>query len=638
MSVVMGTAGHIDHGKTTLIKALTGIDCDRLKEEKKRGITIELGFAYLDLPDRTRVSIVDVPGHEKFVKNMVAGAFGIDFVLLTVAADEGIMPQTEEHVEICSLLGVRDGLVAVTKIDKVDSELLEIAIEEIKEFLKDTFLDGSPIIPVSSYTGEGLNLLTQTIMEKVKDLKKRRGSDLFRLPIDRVFTLHGYGTIVTGTLIGGEIKEGEEVVVYPKQMKSRVRSIQVHGQSVNVATFGKRTAINLTDVKPEEIERGDVLGRPDTLFLNTMWDVELVLLKSSPKSLKNRKEIHFHHGTKETLATVYLLDKEVLEPGDRGIARLHFDHPMVGVYGDRFVIRSFSPLRTIGGGRIINPLAKKLKRFSSKISLLRGLVEFDPEVMILNNLNLVGLNGFSFDQLKVVTNLSHNRLKEVLKVLEQKRKINSDGKIFYLEDFFADLEGSLLNYVKEFLKNNPLETGISQGRIFSEWGKLLSQNIVQILLDRCYKKGTLLLDHDKVTIPKREVTLTKEQKIIKQKLEEVFKNFDIVPVTLTQLQQELNMEKEKFIPLIKLMIQGKEIVKITENMWISYNGAEKIKKKVLDFFSHQQELSPQDFKKLTGLSRKYSIPLLEFLDKEKITIRIGNVRVLRGIKKRTSKN
>ena len=629
MSLVMGTAGHIDHGKTTLIKALTGIDCDRLKEEKKRGITIELGFAYLDLPDGTRLGIIDVPGHEKFIKNMVAGAFGIDFVLMTIAADEGVMPQTQEHLEICSLLGIKDGIVAVTKIDKVDEELLEIAIEEIKDFLKGTFLEHSPIIPVSSYTGEGLDELVKVISDKVKKIKEKRSSDIFRLPIDRVFTLHGHGTIVTGTLIGGEIKEGELIEVYPRDLTSKIRSIQVHGQQVNRVSSGKRTAINLSDIKPDQIERGDVLGRPGSLFPSNLWDIELTLLPSSPKPLKNRKEIHFHHGTKEVLGVVYLLEKEVLEPGDTTIARIQFGQPMVGVFGDRFVIRSFSPLRTIGGGRLLNPVAKKLKRFSKKISFLKDIKEGDPKKIILAQLELNGLDGISFERLKVMTNLSDAELRKNLDELKKENLILENNNTFYLESIFERLEKELLQYIKEFFESHPLEKGVSQSRIYSEWRKDLPEEIIQILLQRCYKNKKLILIKDKVTLPDREIKLTPEQLMIKEKIESLISKSPLVPITFTKLKEELKIDKEKALPIIKFLVQEKILVKVAEDIWFSSKHIKDIIDKVLNFFSTKQELSPQDFKKLTGLSRKYSIPLLEYLDKEKITIRVGNVRKLR---------
>ncbi len=629
MSLVMGTAGHIDHGKTTLIKALTGIDCDRLKEEKKRGITIELGFAYLDLPDGTRLGIVDVPGHEKFIKNMVAGAFGIDFVLMTIAADEGVMPQTQEHLEICSLLGIKDGIVVVTKIDKVDEELLEIAIEEIKDFLKGTFLENSPIVPVSSYTGEGLDELTKVISEKVKKIKEKRSSDIFRLPIDRVFTLHGHGTIVTGTLIGGEIKEGELVEVYPKNLVSKIRSIQVHGQQVNKVTSGKRTAINLSDIKPNQIERGDVLGKPGSLFSSNLWDIELTLLPSSPKPLKNRKEIHFHHGTKEVLGVIYLLEKEFLEPGDTTIARIQFGQPMVGVFGDRFVIRSFSPLRTIGGGRLLNPVAKKLKRFSKKISLLKDIKEGIPKNVILAQLKLNGIDGISLKKLKVMTNLSDTELRKNLEELKKEEQILESNNVFYLESIFKDLENKLLQYIKEFFKSNPLEKGISQSRIYSEWGKDIPENIIHILLQRCYKNKKLILIKDKVTLPDREIKLTPEQLTIKEKIENLINKSSLIPITFTKLQEELKISKEKALPIIKFLVQEKVLIKVAEDIWFSSKHIKDIINKVLNFFSSKEELSPQDFKKLTGLSRKFSIPLLEYLDKEKITIRVGNVRKLR---------
>ena len=343
MSLVMGTAGHIDHGKTTLVRALTGIDCDRLGEERRRGITIELGFAHLDLPDGSRLGIVDVPGHEKFVKNMVAGAAGLDFVMLVIAADEGVMPQTREHLEICSLLGIRRGLVALTKTDMVDGDWLELVMDDLSGFLEGTFLEDAPVVPVSAQSGQGLDELKVCLAEVAASCVSTRRMDLFRLPVDRVFSMKGHGTVVTGTLVSGRLAVNDPVMAYPGGKEGKVRSIQWHGATVEKADAGQRTAVNLHGLEMDDLQRGDVLAGAGTLFPATGIDVELTLLASAHRGLKHRKEFHFHLGSREFLGRIYLPEAEQLEPGKTAVCQIRFDEPVCAVFGDRFVIRSFSP-------------------------------------------------------------------------------------------------------------------------------------------------------------------------------------------------------------------------------------------------------------------------------------------------------
>jgi selenocysteine-specific elongation factor len=362
--IILGTAGHIDHGKTSLIKALTGIDTDRLKEEKRRGITIELGFAHLELPSGQVLGIVDVPGHEKFVKNMVAGATGIDLVALIIAADEGVMPQTTEHLEICQLLNIQHGLVVLTKIDMVEPEWLELVREDVTDFLSDTFLAPAPLIEVSSLTGEGLKEMVQVIDTLVQEIPERDAGNFFRLPIDRVFTMKGFGTVVTGTSISGRIQTGDEVTIYPQGISSRIRGIQVHNREADQVRAGLRTAINLQGVEKAQIQRGHVLAAKDSLRSTYMLDVLLELIPSAPRKLKNRARVRFHTGTSEIISTVILLDRDELEQGENCFAQIRLDQPTALLQHDRYILRSYSPVRAMGGGEILNALPLKKKRFS----------------------------------------------------------------------------------------------------------------------------------------------------------------------------------------------------------------------------------------------------------------------------------
>ncbi|MFW6178868.1 MAG: selenocysteine-specific translation elongation factor [Desulfohalobiaceae bacterium] len=629
MPVIMGTAGHIDHGKTTLIKALSGIDCDRLKDEKKRGITIELGFAYLDLPDSQRIGIVDVPGHEKFVKNMVAGAAGIDFVLLTVAADEGIMPQTREHLEICSLLGIRQGLVALSKTDMVDEELLELAQEDVQDYLSGTFLADSPVIPVSAHSGQGVQELTQALQSYAAQSSSKQDSDLFRLPVDRVFTMRGYGTVITGTLISGTVQTGEQITVYPEELKSKVRNLQVHTQSVQSAHAGQRTAMNLAGLEVEDLQRGDCLAKPGALFPRQLWDVEISCLPSAHKALKHRKEIHFHHGSRETLARVHLLDREELKPGETALAQVRFPEPMVGVYLDRFVIRSFSPLRTIAGGKILNPLAERIKRHSSKLELLQTLAQEDPQTSLLTQLKLAGSKGLTQRQLQVVCAQPAKTLQRLLQDMASKQQVflfDREEQRYIHHGVLQGLQDSLLEHVRGFHEQNPLQAGLSRGMLTSNWGRRLSPKLVHFLLERCLKKGQLESEQELIRLPGHQVSLKGEQSELRDRLLKAYEQAGLEPPNLNALLQELGTDKKTALPLLRVLTEEGSLVKVKEELYFSPQALERIKTLVQDYFREKSELTPPDFKGLTGLSRKYSIPLLEYLDRQKVTIRVGDVR------------
>ncbi len=632
MPVVMGTAGHIDHGKTSLIKALTGTDCDRLAEEKKRGITIELGFASLNLGGSESLSIIDVPGHEKFVKNMVAGAAGIDFVLLVIAADEGVMPQTREHLEICTLLGIEKGFVVLTKVDMVDEDWLEMVTEDVKDFLAPSFLAEAPIHTVSSHTGQGLDELKTEIADFMKGFSPRRRTDLARLPVDRVFTMKGHGTVVTGTLISGQLSVGDDVVLYPKMTETKVRSLQSHGSSVETAPAGRRTAVNLHGLEVEDIERGEVLGRPGTLFPSTVWDVELTCLSSSPKSLKHRKEIHFHHGSKEVMAKVYFLDREKLEKGDRAVCQVRFDKPMTGVYGDRIVLRSFSPLRTIAGGSIINPMGRKVKRFSDDVKRLESLVGADPEALIVTQLELAGNEGLTFQQLSILTNTASKPLEKMLQSMGGQQKVflfDKDTRAFVAGGRFDALAEGLLKHLEEFHKNEPMKPGVSRGEIGSTFGKRLPQKLFHALVERLIKKNEIVVVQEILHLPGHKVSLASDQQKLHDTLLDEYERGGLTPPNLKDILEPLELVFKEAAPVYKLLQDEGLIVKIKEDMYFAKSAVNGLRQTLEGYFAENEELGPQDFKELVGLSRKFSIPLLEYMDKEKFTMRVGDKRRLR---------
>lgn len=632
MPVVMGTAGHIDHGKTSLIKALTGTDCDRLAEEKKRGITIELGFASLDLGGVEQLSIIDVPGHEKFVKNMVAGAAGIDFVLLVIAADEGVMPQTREHLEICSLLGIEQGFVVLTKVDMVDEEWLELVKEDVREFLAPSFLAEAPVHAVSSHTGQGLDELKVEIAHFVKGFAPKRRTDLVRLPVDRIFTMKGHGTVVTGTLISGQLSVGDDVVLYPKLTETKVRSLQSHGASVETAPAGRRTAVNLHGLEVDEVERGEVLGRPGTLFPSTVWDIEITCLSSSPKSLKHRKEIHFHHGSKEVMAKVYFLDREKLEKGKRAVCQVRFDKPMTGVYGDRIVIRSFSPLRTIAGGSIVNPLGRKVKRFSDDVKRLESLIGAEPENLILSQLELAGNGGLTFQELSILTNVASKSLEKMLQSMGGQQKVflfDKETRSYVFGGHYDLLSQGLINHLEEFHKNDPMKQGVSRGEIGSTFGKGLPAKLFHDLVERLLKKNDIVAAQEILHLPGHKVSLASDQQKLRDTLFAIYEKGGLTPPNLKDVLGPLDLTFKEASPVYKLLQDEGSVVRIKEDMYFAKSAVNGLQKILEGYFAENEELGPQDFKELVGLSRKFSIPLLEFMDKEKITMRVGDKRRFR---------
>ena len=486
--LILGTAGHIDHGKTSLVRVLTGIDTDRLKEEKARGITIELGFAHMSLPNGTRIGIVDVPGHEKFVRHMVAGATGVDLVALVVAADEGIMPQTREHMEICELLGVRHGLVILTKVDLTDPEWLELVEEDVAEFVSGTFLEDSPVIHFSAISGQGADDVRQAVAEVAGQVEDRQSGSLFRMPLDRVFTMKGFGTVVTGTAVSGQIKVGEEVQIYPGGERAKVRGIQVHNQAVEEVSSGLRTAINLQGLERDSVLRGEVLAPPDTLQPSRRMDVWVQYLSSMEKPLKNRAQVRFHVGTSENLGRLLLLDAEELAPGQSGPAQMLLEEDVVCLAGDRFVLRSYSPVRTIGGGEIMNPVPHRHKRFNEKVLAdLAVLREKDPEKSLLVLIDSAAAKGVTSQALAGLIDLPAKQIKQALsQLLTRQDAITYDkdrGRIIGRRTF-DQLAERVLEILKVFHQQYPLRPGLPKEELKTRVKGLSDAKLLSFLLDR----------------------------------------------------------------------------------------------------------------------------------------------------------
>ncbi|MBZ4685180.1 MAG: selenocysteine-specific translation elongation factor [Desulfomicrobiaceae bacterium] len=632
MPVIMGTAGHIDHGKTSLIKALTGIDCDRLAEEQKRGITIELGFAYLDVDPQTRVGIVDVPGHERFVKNMVAGAAGIDFVLLVVAADEGVMPQTREHVEICTLLGIRTGIVALTKVDAVEPEWLELVQDEVRGYLADTFLADAPMIAVSAHSGQGLEALRAAISQVAARFGPYRRSDLFRLPVDRVFTMKGHGTVVTGTSISGALRVGEEVRIYPGAQVAKVRAIQVHGQTAEAAWAGERTAINLQGVEVADIARGDVLAAPDSLFPATVWDVELSCLPSAPRGIRHRTEVHLHHGAREVLARVHLVDRDRLLPGERAMAQIHLPEPLPAVFGDRCIVRSFSPLRTIAGGRIINPLGRRLRRKPEAVAALEALAQAEGEELIVAQLNLAAEAGRSFAELRVLTDVETKALDRALQLLASRQQaflFDRDDRRWIGAAAQARLETECLAAVAAIHAKEPLRATISRAELTSSWGRGLSPRLAHFVIERLVRSGALAAEGDGVRLPSHQVELGESQSELKERLVRLFAETALMPPSLKALGEH-DIDPKAAAPMVRMLVEEGTLIKVSEDLVFYAPAVAALVERVQAYLTEHADMGPAEFRELSGgITRKYSIPLLEYLDKVKITLRVGDRRQLR---------
>jgi len=632
---ILGTAGHVDHGKTSLIKALTGIDTDRLKEEKERGITIELGFASMLLPGGCKIGIVDVPGHEKFVKNMVAGAGGIDLVALVIAADEGIMPQTREHLEICTLLGIQTGLVALTKTDLVDKEWLDLVSEDIREFLKNTFLKEAPIIPVSAVTGSGLPQFVSTLDKIVSGIDKESDSGHLRLPVDRVFTMKGFGTVVTGTLISGSASTGDTIEVLPGKLNAKIRGIQVHNEPAERAEAGQRTAINLQGVERGAVERGNLLTHPGIFEPTLRIDASFQLLPSAPKKLKNRSPVRFHSGTMEIMSRIILLDRDELLPGDSAFAQIVFETPGVNMAGDRFVVRSYSPVRTIGGGSVLDPLPRKHKRFAQDtLAQMETLLNGSDMERVPVIIDRGGLAGVGFNQISIRAGIAMKKLQPLLdKLLSVGGTIllDREERCFVSSTLYRSLQHSVLQDVRSYQERFPLKTGISKEELKSSQAAGLDPRLFQLVLRNLEKNGKLLSEKEIIRTPDHTVNLKGELEDLHQKIEKIFLEAKLTPPSIKDLAGLLdNRSSIPNIPnILNVMLKEGVLLKVTEDIYFHRDALDHLKEDYRQMLLREGKSTPTNFKDLTGLSRKYIIPLMEYFDKIKVTIRVGDHRILR---------
>ncbi len=629
--VIVGTAGHVDHGKSTLIRSLTGIDPDRLKEEKQRGLTIDIGFAWFDLPSGRRAGIVDVPGHEKFIKNMLAGAIGFDVVLLVIAADEGIMPQTREHLNILNLLNLQNGLVALTKIDMVDDEWRELVMEEIAEQLQGTFLEHAPIVPVSAPEGLGLDNLIAEIDTLTEESGSRNTECEFRMPIDRSFSIKGFGTVVTGTLMEGRIEVGAAAEVQPLSRKTRIRNIQVHGKKEKLASAGQRVALNLTDVSVEECQRGQVLSAPRLLKPTMMLDVMLKLLPDTTRTLKHWDRIRLYTGTAEILGRIVLFGRDEMWPGEELPVQVRLEESLVALREDRFVIRSYSPLETIGGGHIIDANPTKKRRFR------KGIVE-DLQLRASGrsaDIMLEGLLRATDVVFEAQLALKESGLRDAEQALAELLQDNRVilfrvDKIEFLVAI-AKLEAvrkRIIKFLEDYHRQWPLRAGASRAEIRSRFLSGISSRVYQQLIVLISETGEIDDTGEYVRLANHDVEFTGKYEKWRGEIITVLNSGAFSPLGVDDLAGEIKVKVDIIREILAAMSNKKEIIKINENLYflqIRYDEALNI---LVAYLQEHGTIDLATFRNLLNTSRKYALPLLELFDQQKITRREGDVRVL----------
>ncbi|HWR89173.1 MAG TPA: selenocysteine-specific translation elongation factor [Dissulfurispiraceae bacterium] len=621
-NVVLGTAGHIDHGKSSLVKAMTGTDPDRLKEEKERGITIDLGFANLAYPDNLTVGIVDVPGHERLIKNMLAGAGGIDIVLMVIAADEGVMPQSREHLAICELLKIKAGIVAITKTDLVDEDWLALVIDDVRGFVSGTFLDGAEIIPVSARTGDGVDMLKEKIHDIAMTVKPKLVNSLFRLPIDRVFTLRGFGTVVTGTALSGTISLEDPVEILPSGYTSKVRGLQSHGAAVDRAVAGQRIGVNLQGIEKALLKRGDVVVTPGRFVPTKAIDAKLDMLSDAPV-VKSRSLVHFYSGTAETIARIIIYDADDVKAGGSCFCQFRLEEPIVVLSGDRYIIRRFSPLETIGGGQILDPQPAR-RRKQSGIADLVLFDEGNPIDKIETKIRMSAYQGRTCSDIEGWVQGDRQEIRSALDTLAGKGKIVKAQDVFFHGDVFSAFREALKSLLLSFHKANPLKTGMPKEEAKA---KLKAERKID---DGAFVLLPLIKDVvvDKEVLRHGEfrVSLSKGDEDLKAKIVDLLGKEAFQPSTKKELQERFSMGEKEVNDLLRLLSKEGTLVRIQDSLYITKEHYDRLISLLKGFFSRKPEMTVAEFRDLLDTSRKYALPFLEYLDSNRITLRVGDVR------------
>ena len=624
-NVILGTAGHIDHGKTTLIKALTGRETDNLKEEKQRGISINLGFTYFDLPSKKRVGIVDVPGHEKFIKNMLAGACGIDIVLLVIAADEGVMPQTIEHLDILNYLDVKKGIIVLTKCDLVDEEFIELVKDDVREKTKGLFIEGAPIVEVDSVSRRGLDELVQKIDEISEDIEEKKTDAPSRMSIDRVFSLKGFGTIVTGTLIEGKISVDDEMTIYPSEKKVKVRNLQVHGCDVKTAYAGQRTAINLSNIKVSEIQRGDVIAQTGSVEESMMIDVNISLVEHCKKSLKHWDRIRIFHGTKQILCRIVPLNEDEIQYGESGYAQLRLEEKIVAKKGDRFIIRSYSPMDTIGGGVIIDTAPKKHKIYDeSVIEALKIKEKGELKDILEEYLKLNLSNYITLKELVSYTGEKEEYVKEGLNALIDENKVFCVNKYYLHISHYQKLKERVIDILTKYHKQYRLRNGILKEELRSKVDNSLKVKDMDVILNKMAEEKDIKVQDNLVSNYDFEVKFNQKQLSIKKEIEDKSRKNGLNSL----MTKDDICNKNKFYEEVLEALTGETIQKLDDAYYIDKKVYENVKKDLLEYLNKNKEITVAQFRDITKSDRKISIVMLEHFDRNRITKRVEDKRIL----------
>jgi len=629
-SVIVGTAGHIDHGKSALVEALTGTHPDRLEEEKRRGITIDLGFAFLE-ENGVRFGFVDVPGHERFVSNMLAGAAGIDVLLMVIAADESIKPQTREHFDICRLLGVKRGVVALTKSDLVDADTLELARLEAEEFLRGSFLEKAPLIPVSSKTGAGLAELKKALHEAAVNITARDAGWYFRLPIDRAFAMKGFGSVVTGTLVSGSVGAGDEVELFPSGERLRVRGVHSGGKAVERATPGQRTAVNLAGIERAALKRGMVLATPGKFRKTRRLDARLELLASARK-LKQSARVHFHAGTAETIAEVFFYSARELAPGGSAFVSLKLQDEILVLAGDRFIVRQFSPVVTIGGGAVLDPLARRpMLRDTGRMAFLETLERGNREE-ILAAMTERAVLGLGLEEIVARTAWREQEIRDAVKKLSgsgRVKVVSTEPLVLVTGKLFEETRQKILERVEKFQKENPLLPGIAREDLRASLGKRVRAETFRAALEELVAQKKVDAPGELVKRAGSEITLQPEESRAKDQIEAAFATAGLAVPSVKEVLARLAVEAKRAEKLLQILLREKNLVRVSPELIFHRQALAQLKERLAGYKKSKGErISVPVFKELTGITRKYAIPLLEYLDRERVTRRAGDERVI----------
>jgi selenocysteine-specific elongation factor len=633
-SIIIGTAGHIDHGKTALVRALTGIDADRLPEEKRRGITIDIGFAELDLGD-LRVGFIDVPGHERFIKNMLAGAHGIDVVALVIAADESVMPQTREHFDICRLLGISRGLVVITKKDLVDDELMELVQTEARELTAGSFLDNAPVIAVSARTGEGIEELKNILREIGSQTPARSADFVTRLPIDRSFTMRGFGAVVTGTLIAGQINEGDELELLPAGTRVRVRGLQVHGAQVKTAGAGQRTAVNLGGVDSAAIERGMSLAPVGRLRPTQIFDAQVRILSEAPRSLRSRQRVRVHIGAAEVLARARVLEEGgEIKPGQAGLVQLRTESPVVAVLGDRFIIRAYSPQLTIGGGEVLDAFASRhrARELASARAVLQALTGSDRAAQLSLFAHGVGNVGLPRAELRARTGWTDEVIEAAVKEALAVGKVVEVEGILISRESFAELKQQVVDEVSAHHLREPLSRGLAREVLRERFFAHSPTEFFRSVISNLEKEGALIAEKDVVRRREHTRALSDEDTRLKDSLEKVYRAAALSAPSLGEALERAGTgaASPHGRKILQLLIDSGALVKVHGEMFFHRAALDDLTKRLREYAGQHADraIDVAAFKDLAGISRKYAIPLLEYLDQKRVTRREGDRRIV----------